>query len=269
MIARAFTTFLVSGLMLALAWWWPRATRPPDPFELGLRLLSQGRALDAIYVMDEPIWQGIAHFRAGHYLHAAHAFADDGSILAQYNLGTSYAHAQLWDVAILAFEEVLRRDPDNGDASHNLEIVRRAQALEEELIQAQREASAIKAGEVHGDGTSGDSDNESGASNDEAPGKNLQPTARHTAGLAIDNAPPGEIGEPAQDLEHTAGHTRAAETEGQAVDEQPAIAHPPAASDINAPRSAEAFLQAIADDPARVLQSRLRIAHQQRLEGQN
>ncbi|MEZ5824939.1 MAG: tetratricopeptide repeat protein [Geminicoccaceae bacterium] len=139
-------TILRSGLFLAglaattaFAFWWPEATRPPRPFEAGMALLQEGRAQDAVYLLDDPLWRGVASYRAGRYMRAAGDFITEGSDAGLYNLGTTYAHLHEWKGAITAFETVLRRRPDHEDARHNLDIVRRAKEMEEKELAAQRQ----------------------------------------------------------------------------------------------------------------------------------
>ena len=100
----------------------PRLSRPLERFDVGLRLLEQGRAADAVHLFEDPQWRAVAEYRAGRYQRAVASFASSRESASLYNLGTAYARLNNWDGAKAAYREALRLDPDHTDAQHNLTI---------------------------------------------------------------------------------------------------------------------------------------------------
>ena len=115
----------VFGLLVAvgLSWLWPRIQKPPTIHEIAHELLSSGRPDDALVLFEEPVWRGVAEYRAGRFKRALYEFFQSESILGIYNSGTSYARLKSWDSAINEYEKVLRLDPSHEDARHNLDLV--------------------------------------------------------------------------------------------------------------------------------------------------
>ena len=123
MSPRSALFLLGLGVALGLSWLWPRIQQPPTTHAIARELLATGRPDDALILFDEPVWRGIAEYRAGRYARAVGAFFPPESVLALYNIGTSHAQLESWNGAIAAYEKVLRLDPDHADARHNLELV--------------------------------------------------------------------------------------------------------------------------------------------------
>ncbi len=71
--------------------------------------------------------KGVAAFRAGDYATAESEFAieKDKNVDAEYNLGNAQLLQNKLPEAIVSYEDVLKKDPDNSDARHNLEIARK------------------------------------------------------------------------------------------------------------------------------------------------
>ncbi len=71
-------------------------------------------------LLTDPHWQGIAAYRAGDWDSAvAHFTAAD----SPYDLGNAQAHAHRYAEALIAYDEALARNPDDGDALRNAELV--------------------------------------------------------------------------------------------------------------------------------------------------
>lgn len=127
---------LVAGA--AAGWFVPALDRPLEPHLVAQDLMREGRAREAAYLFDDPVWQGVAEYRAGRLYRAAGAFVQTRSALSLYNLGTAYARVKQWPGAVAAYEAVLRLEPDHADAQHNLALVRRARAAEQRQIEESR-----------------------------------------------------------------------------------------------------------------------------------
>lgn len=70
--------------------------------------------------LTDPQWQGIAAYRAGDWDSAAARFAAADS---PYDLGNAHARAHRYAEALIAYDEVLARNPNDGDALRNAELV--------------------------------------------------------------------------------------------------------------------------------------------------
>jgi Ca-activated chloride channel family protein len=126
-------------LALLLGRWLAVIQEPPTRHAVGLRLLAGGRADEAAYLFEEPLWRGVALYRSGRYHRAVGEFVTDDSVTGYYNMGNAYAHLRLYEGAIAAYEVVLSRVPDHEDARYNLDLVREAAQREQELEEASRD----------------------------------------------------------------------------------------------------------------------------------
>lgn len=255
---------LLVGLVpaLGLGLWLAVDDRPIDPFEIGLQLLENGRADDAAFMFDDPLWQAVAHYRAGRYHHAASGFGQTNSTLAIYNLGVASARQYNWQNAIAAFEETLRREPGHADARHNLALVKQAQLAE----QRQREASRRTV-------RYGTSEHQAAEQNDEgneADGQEGQPAAPPGVNRASTQRPENNDLTNASADHGLAGNNMLADAQAAAATDPDDIirdADPEVQGKSgfrrgasHAPQARDFLLGQIKDDPARVLRSRLRTA---------
>ena len=262
---RARQAPFVFGLAVAVAlsWLWPRIQQPPTTHEIARELLAAGRPDDALILFDEPVWRGIAEYRAGRYARAVGEFFPPESVLHIYNIATSHAQLESWVGAIGAYEKVLRLDPSHVDARHNLELVLLAaevdgdetmprspdsslhpaagapkQEVGDELSEPQVPNTSQSAGK---DETDRDTEIDvSGTS--ENPGELLG--SQRTQRLGTANI----SGDPEESREGTLGNR-------------------PGSAEVKARESAQAaelLLRDIHDDPEKVLRVRLFTAHQNR-----
>lgn len=126
-------------LALLLGRWLAAIQEPPTRYGVGQRLLTNGRADEAAYLFEDHLWKGVALYRSGRYHRAVGEFVSDDSVTGYYNMGNAYAHLGLYEGAIAAYEVVLSRVPNHEDARYNLDLVREAQAREQELEDESRE----------------------------------------------------------------------------------------------------------------------------------
>lgn len=127
---------LALALSLLMGRWLAAVQEPPTRQNTGQKLLFDGRADEAAYLFEKPLWKGVALYRSGRFQRAVGEFVTDDSITGYYNMGNAYAHLGLYEGAIAAYEVVLARRPNHEDARYNLDVVReaakRARELEEE-----------------------------------------------------------------------------------------------------------------------------------------
>jgi Ca-activated chloride channel family protein len=95
----------------------------------GKMYMQEGKFDKALKKFDDPYRRGVAQYKAGNYKEAVKSFqaADraDGSDDARYNLGNSLLMSGDIEDAIKTYEGVLKTNPDNRDAKHNLEIAKK------------------------------------------------------------------------------------------------------------------------------------------------
>jgi Ca-activated chloride channel family protein len=258
------TTVVLLAIVAALtAWLWPHLARPPTRFEVARQLLQQGRPADAAQLLEDPLWRGVAEYRAGRYQSAVADFNGEQSILALYDLGTAYAQLQDWSTAASVLEQVLRLDPNHADARHNLDIVLQA-------IELTRNASA-------GNPQQQPSSEQGNAEQNEAQNSQDNPSQ---------NQPDNGAGEASTAKAEKDKKSDNSEVAGELSDEQPtpqpatavASGEPPEGGDESERRinqstlletrestqAAEILLRQIRDNPAKVLRARLHIAHRER-----
>jgi len=139
-MSRRFVALSILLLVLAagVGWLQPQLAQPLNAHSVGLRLIAEGRAREAAYMFDDPVWQGVAEYRAGRLYRAAGAFVQTKSALSLYNLGNAYALVAQWPGAVAAYQAALRLEPDHADALHNLALVKQARAAEQRQIEESR-----------------------------------------------------------------------------------------------------------------------------------
>ena len=264
---RGVTKLLIFGgvIALGLSWALPRANAPLDRQSVALDLIADGRASDAVHLLDDHIWKGIAEYRANRFRRAAAEFIQDESVTSLYNLGTANARLAEWGAARAAYEKVLRLDPGHEDAAYNLSLVLQAEERQREEHEAQQDARTL--GTEKGDPNRADP--EANTDGSETTAEDAQPSH---------NAAPSE-----REPNRSGQIAAAGRTGDDAVNEQGAVgrADAPGLEDRDASgqmgsggmriltestRQAEALLRAIKDDPERVLAARLRAIHRQRQE---
>ena len=135
---------------------------PPPPAEAGWldlfltpdqqawRALQQGSPGAAARRFKDPLWRGIALYRAGEYEAAVLAFAETDTAMAHYNRGNALVRLGDLGSARAAYLAALERDPGLVDAKYNLQLVERSLA-ERSTGDAGRRAPRRPPGEETGD----------------------------------------------------------------------------------------------------------------------
>lgn len=263
-IGILFTGFVIATFF---AWGLPKLNHVPTQFEIAHDLMRNGRAEDAAILFEEPIWSGIAHYRAGRFQRALGALYLDETPLSRYNMGVAYARMHQWEAAISAFERVLRMEPGHGDAVHNLAIVKSAAELARRLTDESRPTITLgirKDGdreipERKTDDVPQDGETESG--NADAGTKTSADTENDTSGQT---SSAGRDGQRARAEQKQAGVSASAAPDGM---EAPAdlVGISIGAHAAESKQAAEILLRQLQDDPAKVLRARLYSAYKTRV----
>ncbi len=116
-----FVSTLIVTPPPARAWQWDDLWSTPD--QQGAASFDKNQHAKAAELFEDPMWKATAYYRAGNYLDAARLFAQDDSARAHFNRGNALAHLGRFKEAIAAYDEVLRRHPDDEDARFNKELL--------------------------------------------------------------------------------------------------------------------------------------------------
>ncbi|OED42338.1 hypothetical protein AB833_06705 [Chromatiales bacterium (ex Bugula neritina AB1)] len=255
--------------------------------QLGRKLLEQGQAAEAAEMFEDSQWRGLSHYRAGNFAEAQKAFSDASDDAGLYNAGTSAAKAGDYALALEKLEQLVERNPEYPDASHNLEIVR--QLLEDQQQNQQQDSSQDSSDEssdesseqnqqesqqngeqADGDNSQQNSDSSDGSSGDSQANENGQSNGE----LAANSQQPGEPEAPpdeqqaspgqAEEDPQTHGQQGVADPEdnGESEGERTADTALTSSGEISEDQQAtEQWLRRIPDDPSQLLRNKIRLNH--------
>lgn len=266
-MSRGQIALLIFGGVVALlaSWLMPRLQAVPDRFSVAMDLIADGQASDAVHLLDDRLWRGIAEYRAERYRRAATEFVQDKSVTSTYNLGTAYARLAEWRAARAAFERVLRLDPGHEDAAYNLALVLQAEARQQEELESQRETRTLgeeKAAAGQGENADETRGEETDAEDTPAP-KDVVASDRDGT-RAGQSTGKGRTGDEAKTKDSAAGRGEIAETDDKDSSGQDGAGGMRLMT--QSAQDTEILLRAIKDDPERVLAARLRAIHRLRME---
>lgn len=123
----------------AEAGWFERLWLTPD--QQARLMLERGDAAGAATLFTDPVWRGVALYRAGDYEGAAGTFALRDTAEAQYDRGNALLMQPFkWDEAIAAYDLALQLRPDFSEARANRDIALAFRA-QWEAAEAQRAAN--------------------------------------------------------------------------------------------------------------------------------
>ena len=111
---------------------WQDLWQRPD--QQAAQALHQGNAKRALQLARDPAWRGVAAYRAGDYKTAAQSLQQAPGSDGAYNLGNALARQGQYKQAITAYDDALKLDPANADATAN------RQAVEDWLKQQQQQS---------------------------------------------------------------------------------------------------------------------------------
>lgn len=140
--------------------------------EIGRQYLEAGLPDAAATAFSDPLWRGVAEYRAGAYEDAIESFASGDSAIACYNLGNALARARRLDEAIAAYDKALEQAPDMDDARFNRDLVR---SLLEQPPQENLDDGGSQPGKAGGSSASGPGDESHGQGAGRKPDSTLTP----------------------------------------------------------------------------------------------
>ncbi len=93
------------------------------PDQRGQIAFDRGDYHRAATLFSDPMWRGIAAYRAYDFIAAAEAFRKVDTVEGRFALGNAEAQNHAYEKAIKLYQEVLAQQPDNAAAKTNLAIV--------------------------------------------------------------------------------------------------------------------------------------------------
>ncbi|MFT4119710.1 VWA domain-containing protein [Bradyrhizobium sp.] len=109
------------------------------PDQQGRIAFERGDYATAAKRFSDPMWRGIAAYRAFDFLAAAEAFAHVDTPEGRFALGNAQAQNHAYEKAIAAYDEVLKISPGNAAATTNRAIVMAALRAKEEKRKKQEQ----------------------------------------------------------------------------------------------------------------------------------
>jgi Ca-activated chloride channel family protein len=96
-----------------------------NPDQQAQRLMQAGQSQAAAETFQRPDWRAAAHYEAGDYQQALDALEGLQDRRADYNRGNALAHVGQLEQALAAYEQALEKDPEDQDARHNRDLVKK------------------------------------------------------------------------------------------------------------------------------------------------
>jgi Ca-activated chloride channel homolog len=109
------------------------------PDQRGRIAFDRGDYASAARLFADPMWRGIAAYRAYDFLEAAKAFGEVNTIDGTFALGNAQAQNHAYEKALKAYDEVLKAQPDNFAAKANRAIVQAALNAQEQKRRKQEQ----------------------------------------------------------------------------------------------------------------------------------
>ena len=122
----------------ATADWW----RTPD--QLGHQAFEAKDYAAAAQEFANPAWRAAARYRKGDFTGAAQDLKDDDTAQGHYNRGNALARQGQFGAALAAYDEALKRAPDDGDAKYNKELIEKQLREQQQQDQPQQPVQSNK-----------------------------------------------------------------------------------------------------------------------------
>ncbi|MEM7188603.1 MAG: hypothetical protein AAF439_03245 [Pseudomonadota bacterium] len=246
------------ALTIAVSFLLPRITAPPERFGTAMQLIRDGRGDEAVHLLEDYGWRGVAQYRAGRYRRALYEWYEDETVANLYNTGNAYARLHTWDGARSAYLRALRLDPGHENAAYNLALIERAEKAEQELEDAERDTQKLG---VQKDDNRKDEDDDPGEDDSTVVEENgADRGAQRGDAERTDQGGQSDIGGTLGDRA-LSDDAQAGPSGGEPLDGEPETSQTGAASAMirrESAQAAEILLRQIRDDPALVLGARLR-----------
>jgi Ca-activated chloride channel family protein len=220
-----------------------------------VQALEEGSPADAAVLFDDDEWRAVARYQSGDYSGSAAEFAEYGDTRNIYNLGNALAQQREFDFAIDAYEQVLELEPDNEDASYNLDLVKQMKDQQEQEEQNQgddQQSTENPDGEGQQSDSQSEQDQEGSSESQEQSGES-------------DSAQRGEDEMSEEDLEALQEELQRAAEEAQQGEQPQQLSEAELAElrqQQEQEQAMEQWLRRIPDDPGGLLRRKFRYQYQ-------
>lgn len=170
------------------------------PDQQGRRAYDEGEFAQAASLFQDPMWQGMALYRAGRYQQAQQAFAQVDSAESDFNQGNSLAQRRRFSSAATLYTLALQRRPDWKEAQANLALMKALIAQQDK--DGEEEAPDLKPDQIQYDKNKDDKADKQmqvlAAQNAETWMRNIQtsPTALLARKFMLQAERPAPVGRP-------------------------------------------------------------------------
>ncbi len=259
-----------------------------------MKALEQEDPKKAAILFEQSDWKGIAHYQAGDYEQAEQAFAKVDSPEGHYNRGNALAKLGKYSEAMASYKTALTRQPDHGDAQHNLDLLKKM--MEQQQSESSQESESQSSDSSSDDQQQKSEENESNQQNLEkdsensvleknpaqAASKNDQNNAENESSEALqdssDNANQSEESQAQKSSQEPEENTNqsdidlssSSEENGEDAESQEqltsAFQSEDAREDQKSEQALQQWLRRIPDDPGGLLRRKLLLEHRRRLE---
>ncbi len=121
------------------------------PDQQGRLLLERGDPAAAARIFEDPMWRGIAAYRAGDFVRAAESFRSVETADAAFDLGTTLVRLREFGRALEAYDRALSLDPGHLPARANRERVQKILALLAEMREGSETEGKLEADDLRFD----------------------------------------------------------------------------------------------------------------------
>lgn len=219
---------------------------------------QKGQYDQAAKLFDNPDWKAAAHYKAGEYEQAVQDLKNAQSGDSFYNQGNALAQTGKLEEAVKAYDQALKRAPDDADAKFNKELVEKALEKQKQQQQQQQKQGGDK--QQSQDKSEQNQDGESEQSNEQKnSGEGSQPQqesdkqqSEQNEQQAAEQKEDGEAGKEAQQAKDQ-GSEQTAQQEAASSKQ----------SD-EAEQANEQWLKRIPDDPGGLLKRKFKYQYGQR-----
>lgn len=120
----AMVVAATAGALAFVTWMYGWQDLWSTPDQRGRRFMAEARYGDAAAAFTDPMWQGIAHFRAGDFKMAAQIFGGLDTAASAYDQGNALVMQGKYDEAVARYDRALALQPGWADAEANRTLAR-------------------------------------------------------------------------------------------------------------------------------------------------
>ena len=257
-----FAALIVAGMSPppAAADWW----RTPD--QRGQKAFQAQDYEAAALDFENPAWRAAARYRKGDFAGVIADLKDNNNAQAHYNRGNALARQGQFAAAVAAYDEALKRAPDDGDTKFNKALVKKQ--LDEQ--QQKQQSQPGQSNKPDRNSSSERSEAQTNPGKGEASERDKNERAQNASGGAPsqnnqDSDNPGDTGQGRSPPRNKPASSDADEDKDD--DETAQQAGPPEPQDDPATaeklRATEQWLEQIPDDPAGLLKRKFELQYKQ------